>query len=249
MDLTSPRVLLNGFLENVWATSMPEASEVMLAAHEETAEVGPITLSAATCQTEQIEFVFLRCLVGALNSILVALLIKAVKAKLFGCEPGRLRSDCSWRCTYVNGCGANRKKFALLFRWLLLFICGFFFFFLAFLLEFKLQLFWNRAALKIYTFIFAALLLPNFKLKTKPGSTFQASHHMLLPVCSSLHPHPSDYCCPSPWRAAVRTWVMSPSESGPSRFYPGPPIALPAGSPCHAPSPQLQWRIHVATEA
>lgn len=74
---------------------MPEASEVTLAAHEETTEVGPITLSAATCQTEQIEFVFLGCLVGALNSILVALLIKAVKANLFGCEPGRRRSACS----------------------------------------------------------------------------------------------------------------------------------------------------------
>lgn len=72
---------------------MPEASEVTLAAHEETAEVRPITLSVAACQTEQIEFVFLQCLVGALNSILVAPLIKAVKAKLFGCEPGR--SDCS----------------------------------------------------------------------------------------------------------------------------------------------------------
>lgn len=72
---------------------MPDASQVTLAAHEETTEVGPIALSVAACQTEQIEFVFLRCLVGALNSVLVARLIKAVKAKLFGCEPGRLRSD------------------------------------------------------------------------------------------------------------------------------------------------------------
>lgn len=72
---------------------MPGASEVTLAAHEETTEVRPIPLSVATCQMEQIEFVFLRCLVGALNSILVALLIKAVKANLFGCEPRRLGSD------------------------------------------------------------------------------------------------------------------------------------------------------------
>lgn len=104
IDLTSPRVLLNGFLENVWATSMPEAREVTLTAHEETTEVRPIPLSVATCQTEQIEFVFLRCLVGALNSILVALLIKAVKANLVAGEPRRHGSECSWHCTYVNGC-------------------------------------------------------------------------------------------------------------------------------------------------
>lgn len=73
-------------------------------AHEETTEVRPIPLSVATCQTEQIEFVFLRCLVGALNSILVALLIKAVKANLFGGEPRRHGSECSCHCTYVNGC-------------------------------------------------------------------------------------------------------------------------------------------------
>lgn len=48
-------------------------------------------VAIGTCQTEQIEFVFLRRLVGALNSVLVALLIKAVKANLFGCEPGRLK--------------------------------------------------------------------------------------------------------------------------------------------------------------
>lgn len=55
-------------------------------------QVTTITLAIATCQIEQIEFVFLRWLVGALNSVLVALLIKAVKANLFSCEPGRLRS-------------------------------------------------------------------------------------------------------------------------------------------------------------
>jgi len=52
--------------------------------------VRPITLAIAACQTEQIEFVFLRWLVGALNSVLVLLLIKAVKANLFSCEPPRL---------------------------------------------------------------------------------------------------------------------------------------------------------------
>lgn len=48
-------------------------------------------VAIGTCQTEQIEFVFLRWLVGALNSVLVALLIEAVKTNLFGCEPGRLK--------------------------------------------------------------------------------------------------------------------------------------------------------------
>lgn len=59
---------------------------------EKTIGVRPITLAIATCQMEQIEFVFLRWLVGALNSVLVALLIKAVKANLFSCEPRRLKS-------------------------------------------------------------------------------------------------------------------------------------------------------------
>lgn len=55
-------------------------------------QVRPITLAIASCQMEQIEFVFLRWLVGALNSVLASLLIKAVKANLFSCEPRRLRS-------------------------------------------------------------------------------------------------------------------------------------------------------------
>lgn len=69
------------------------------------------------------------------------------------------------------------------------------------------------------------------KMETKLRSTFQALHCVLLPVGSAVHPHPSDYCCPPPWRAEVKTWVMSPFERGPSRFYPGPPIALPVGNP------------------
>lgn len=69
------------------------SQKVMLAAEEKKAiGVRPITLAIATCQMEQIEFVFLRWLVGALNSVLVALLIKAVKANLFSCEPRRLKS-------------------------------------------------------------------------------------------------------------------------------------------------------------
>lgn len=68
------------------------SQKVMLGAQEKPIQVRPITLAIATCQTEQIEFVFLRWLVGALNSVLVALLIKAVKANLFSCEPRRLRS-------------------------------------------------------------------------------------------------------------------------------------------------------------
>lgn len=59
---------------------------------EKPIEVGPITLAIATCQMEQIEFVFLWWLVGGLNSILVALLIKAVKENLFRCEPWMLGS-------------------------------------------------------------------------------------------------------------------------------------------------------------
>lgn len=59
---------------------------------EKPIQVRPIPLAAATCQKEQIEFVFLRWLVEALNSVLVALLIKAVKANRVSSEPRRPRS-------------------------------------------------------------------------------------------------------------------------------------------------------------
>lgn len=92
MDLTSLHVLLNGYLENVCATSMPEAKRRCSQLRRKPIQVRPITLAIASCQMEQIEFVFLRWLVGALNSVLASLLIKAVKANLFSCEPRRLRS-------------------------------------------------------------------------------------------------------------------------------------------------------------
>lgn len=60
----------------------------MCSTGEKPVGVKAIALAIATCQIEQIEFVFLRWLVGALNSILVVRLIKAVKANVFGCEPG-----------------------------------------------------------------------------------------------------------------------------------------------------------------
>lgn len=110
MDITPLHVLLNGYLENVCATSMPEAKRWRSQLRRKTIQVRPITLAIATCQTEQIEFVFLRWLVGALNSVLVALLIKAVKANLFSCEPRRLRSASRWHCmrTYA-ALGAHWK--------------------------------------------------------------------------------------------------------------------------------------------
>lgn len=89
---TCPCVLLNGYLENSCATSMPGAKRWCSQLRRKPIRVRPITLAIATCQIEQIEFVFLRWLVGALNSALVALLIKAVKANLFSCEPRRLGS-------------------------------------------------------------------------------------------------------------------------------------------------------------
>lgn len=92
MDLNSLHVLLNGYLENVFATSMPEAKRWCSQLRRKPIQVRPITLAIASCQMEQIEFVFLRWLVGALNSVLASLLIKAVKANLFSCEPRRLRS-------------------------------------------------------------------------------------------------------------------------------------------------------------
>ena len=96
MNLTSLHVLLNGYLENVCATSMPEAKRWCSQLRRKPIQVRPITLAIASCQIEQIEFVFLQWLVGALNSVLVALLIKAVKANLFSCEPRRLRSAYRW---------------------------------------------------------------------------------------------------------------------------------------------------------
>lgn len=96
MDSTSHHVLLNGYLENVCATPMPEAKRWGWRLRRKPIQVPPITLAIATCHMEQIEFVFLRWLVGALNSVLVALLIKAVKANLFSCEPGRLTSASRW---------------------------------------------------------------------------------------------------------------------------------------------------------
>lgn len=83
IDLTSPKWLLGKWLCHFNARSQ----KVMLTAQQKPIQVGPIALVIATCQTEQIEFVFLRWLVGALNSVLVALLIKAVKANRFSCEP------------------------------------------------------------------------------------------------------------------------------------------------------------------
>lgn len=113
LDLTSPRLLLNGFLENVCATSTPEAKRWRSRLARKAIEVRPITLAIATCQMEQIEFVFLRCLVGALNSVLVALLIKAVKPNLFSCERRRLRSASFWH--YIKSC--RQKNEFQLFNW------------------------------------------------------------------------------------------------------------------------------------
>lgn len=50
-------------------------------------ETPAIPLSSAACQEEQIEFVFLRWLVEALNCMLVARLIKAVRVNGCSCEP------------------------------------------------------------------------------------------------------------------------------------------------------------------
>lgn len=50
-------------------------------------ETPAIPLTNAACQKEQIEFVFLRWLVGALNCMLVAQLIKAVRVNGFSFEP------------------------------------------------------------------------------------------------------------------------------------------------------------------
>lgn len=111
MNLTSSHVLLNGYLENVFATSMPEAKRWCSQLRRKPTEVRPITLAIATCQMEQIEFVFLRWLVGALNSVLVALLIKAVKANLFSCEPRRLKSASGWYYTYINSCQSSPKMY------------------------------------------------------------------------------------------------------------------------------------------
>lgn len=73
---------------------------------EKPIQVRPITLAIATCHTEQIEFVFLRWLAGALNSVLVALLIKAVRANLFSCEPARLKINPQMTLhTYTGGSG------------------------------------------------------------------------------------------------------------------------------------------------
>lgn len=110
IDLTSPHMLLNGCLENGCATSMPEAKRWCSQLSRKPIQVRTIALAIATCQTEQIEFVFLRWLVGALNSVLVALLIKAVKANLFSCEPRTLRSASRWHymhtvystCLFLN---------------------------------------------------------------------------------------------------------------------------------------------------
>ena len=106
MDLSSLHVLLNGYLENVCATSMPEAKRWCSQLRRKPIQVRPITLAIASCQMEQIEFVFLRWLVGALNSVLASLLIKAVKANLFSCEPRRLRSASRRHCvrTYTDLC-------------------------------------------------------------------------------------------------------------------------------------------------
>lgn len=82
MDLTSARAAKWLFVENV-----PIQSQKVMLAGEKPIRVRPITLSPATRQIEQIEFVFLRWLAGALNSVLVTLLIKAVKANLFSGEP------------------------------------------------------------------------------------------------------------------------------------------------------------------
>lgn len=65
---------------------------------------------------EQIEFVFLRWLVGALNSVLVALLIKAVKANLFSCEPGgdsdQPPDDTTYVCILSPQCSTIKMDFS-----------------------------------------------------------------------------------------------------------------------------------------
>ncbi len=106
MDLTSLHVPLNGHLENACATSMPEAKRWCSQLRRKPIQVRPITLAIATCQMEQIEFVFLRWLVGALNSVLVALLIKAVKGNLFSREP---ETQISLQMT-PHSCGGCTKK-------------------------------------------------------------------------------------------------------------------------------------------